>query len=1123
MDKNLFHGFFTFLFAFLLLFTSTGYSQEKDAVKEELFKETTALLKTAKAQNLELLAPENYEKGLQAFQKAVDTYEKGAKINTIRELLSESKQYLQTGFEAAKISKVALEEIILLRKEVNALKLPDAASKELTGAENIFLDITKEAEKGDIRGARSKFDKLKKTYRSAVITGLRKGRLRETEESLKLSKGKMNAAQYKESQKKIDELDGWLKEQEDKPFQISEIVNAAELKIVDILDIILPEYYKNLPDTLLMGDFTLYVLSYETKGKYNFSTKQVYDLSGLAEFSFNCGGLTLIPFPGTGKTFTKDFIVVQKVLYPEREISISEARRVDPKITIGQKVSLDLPAEKMDKTSIIKAKDFAFDNLALSKGDIRVHFEDITFEAITNTKGKIIDGIATYPSNPPKPEPPAALEIDGFTVHIDTMIMTTSNAIIDASLEFPPCIYDAGGCEPAMVDLGSVSITKNCQIYKDMPDSTWGPFIVGNTGITIQGEGLTVDLHNIQSPSGLGLNPGWKGVVLHKGETVSEPSGTLISNTGYLKAPYEFTNSLVTEVGLEADLSLTSDYTFHTLIPYAYTVNLIAGVGDTLKIDTCKVQGGVFKYGSIALPVKAVCSGSPGSQITVIYDKLEVQKDLDLYGEVKVSDRIYWGQLTKSGQEKTYFAASPDMTKDHPAFFYLSGHETDRFIPTASSDFDKIRLHSSIADTLEKYQIGGVTIRHFSDFEIFTEDIPSTSTSIVFRESDGAYFRSCWINVELGGVHAEFHIRPYLQKEELGNTSLTYYKGGVPFEVTFNFDDNEANELLFQFSSSAAFDSDMNGTIHLGGPTNIDLLLSNLETTSTANLVGGDINIEGGVDSLDYWKVELVQEDPTEDAGVLSVKTGQIILLAAGIQEKVHWGEPFWLIWGELLADGNFGELFFNYAKAQRFDGFDFTNHLVSLSPYDPSVNGYLHVCGDNHFDFFGSNFFSINDSVYTGSDPTGAYQGRIIEILNSAVESCAISDMTIDKNWGSGISLMEFDIEYDANDQNGFIGEGRVDMTGSYFGSIMEASIQLDSASTLIGLAAGVRNSFNMDVINMCSASEVWGCICIDEHTLSCITIGFTVESSATSSYRILGGAGAMVEAKVVMPVKCI
>src|SRR5262249_39527795 len=78
---------------------------------------------------------------------------------------------------------------------------------------------------------------------------------------------------------------------------------------------------------------------------------------------------------------------------------------------------------------------------------------------------------------------------------------------------------------------------------------------------------------------------------------------------------------------------------------------------------------------------------------------------------------------------------------------------------------------------------------------------------------------------------------------------------------------------------------------------------------------------------------------PPDHSGVVSVRTGRVLLTAAGIAEPLHFAKPFGLTWGEMLADGNLGQLYLDFNNwGQRFDGLLFNPQELMLSTYDPAV-----------------------------------------------------------------------------------------------------------------------------------------------------------------------------------------
>ena len=304
-------------------------AQTTDGVKQELFQEVHTLLKKAESENLKLVAPESYTKGLQAYQKASEAYDEGEKIKTIREFLDEAISNLENGFQSAKVSRVALEDALKIRNQMKSIIIPERVQGDYTSAEQFYIETAVLAERGDVRAVRNRFSKLKERYMEVAIKAVKEGSLKNAEKALDASKNKLGN-QYNSAKSNLKNVEKWINEAKDLPYEIDEFTRTAEAKIDDIVHMLYPEYYRNLPDTLMMGGYTLLVVSYENKGIFDFETGNVTGLNGLAEFSYACGALVLTPLPGLGQVTGVAFEVVDRVIFPERQIQLDEARKINP-------------------------------------------------------------------------------------------------------------------------------------------------------------------------------------------------------------------------------------------------------------------------------------------------------------------------------------------------------------------------------------------------------------------------------------------------------------------------------------------------------------------------------------------------------------------------------------------------------------------------------------------------------------------------------------------------------------------------------------------------------------------------------------------------------------------------
>ena len=293
------------------------------------------------------------------------------------------------------------------------------------------------------------------------------------------------------------------------------------------------------------------------------------------------------------------------------------------------------------------------------------------------------------------------------------------------------------------------------------------------------------------------------------------------------------------------------------------------------------------------------------------------------------------------------------------------------YSPVATGNFvspvvDPLQGPQSLAN-LDAAHAAGVTFAELHDLQIYSPDRPGgTSNPIKPGRVTG------WLRVGVTGVDGSVSSASGLPIDKYGNTQRPGYVGAKPFEALISF--NEKQRTVAEFVTSAVSESHIDGYLYIPPPADIARLrFVDLKLTSTAHLVGGNVVLPPGGVRLTHWDLQLVPTGPPDQAGVLSVRTGRVLFLAAGIAEPVHFARPFGLTWGELLASGNLGELFLDYNDwGQRFDGQVFHPDAFQLSPFPGTGNPQLAVSGAIVFRYFGVAYVNLTDAalVGTGSSP---------------------------------------------------------------------------------------------------------------------------------------------------------
>jgi len=888
---------------------------------------------------------------------------------------------------------------------------------------------------------------------------------------------------------------------------------AASFKLGPIVP---PVVKKVIPQTLIAGTFRIDVEEYDQPSK-SLDPKLP---SGIGRVKFSCPP-AILPFPWKGlKPVSKSFSVVQSVTDSLTQVSLSEAVLVNPAVRVGDNVQLSLPARSVS-SELLADRGLL---LGILKGlygpqGIRVRFRDVSWKGMLAQTVILTDGVAWYPAAPVVPPVPAQVGIEpGFTLDIDSLVITPAKATVRGSILLPPCIVSATQCTRSSLPLPWTAITGQCELYAQVPDSTFGPFYVGETGLQVGGKGYTLDFSGVHSDPSVfpPLGNAWKGVVLKSGATPDPPSDPVLSNRGYVKAKYTFTNGLITTLGLAARLDLASQFAFRTVEPIGYIV-AIRSPGSFLRLGACGIQGGQFLSGEILLPFAAI-RNQFGGIVRASYDTLRVQGDMDLFGAVSVPGGFTWGEFSRTaGTPKFYQLDEEGSHAPATGYFYLAARAMPPYYPIPGGVFTAPLAFPPIA--LEAQGVQGVTLTSLGHrlFTIWTQDVPGPGTIIHPRslEFQAESVFPVWMNIIGTGVHTEVRIAKYISQPdvvELGPTWSTdpRYLGEKSLKVSFKGDAQEKErQMRMQFVESATWFSDFEGRIFLGGPMADTARFTNLTFTSSAEAGGANLDLTHTL-PMQYWGVTAVPKDSTQSAGVICVKLGVIYMTAAGINEPRHFGTPFWLTWGEIKASGNLGRLFFDYnAVGQRFDGFPYSPSFVKLSDYSsaaPNDTGFVITYGTLAFNFFGAKPLWVYDwkSPNRTGDP---YAGRTVRIPVSTPYGSGSTNLHLERNWGDGVADLDFTVAYDSVAQNGFLGPGSASITKFVVFSVpLPGKINVKAARTCFTLNYQQDAGFNFGpLLTTSSLSKIWGCGCIVGENLEQVAVGGELSANQGVGFSIL------------------
>lgn len=870
----------------------------------------------------------------------------------------------------------------------------------------------------------------------------------------------------------------------------------------------IPKKVPSIPNTLMIGDFTLDVNQITEAGTWNPSQMEFQGVTGTAWLKLYCGVLpifTLEPvkiseMPELPYTLE----VVPVVDNPQTQISYDAAQKIKPAVKIGESLDLFLQVQPSEFQEVLQLGKGVLDWLEVTqpKGGILVEFTkvNIHISKVLGAPGSIVTGKVAYPANPAIPKV-IKRTIEGFTLTISSLTLAPDGATGVVSVQLPGSIASPDTCLPVSLDLGEVRLNPACNLYIDAHDQSYGPWLLGDTGLIIEGTGYILDLSTTQSPPG--WSPARRGLLLKRGLASGKNLVPDPCNTGYLRGEYEFNEAVVNYSGFSGQLNLQSACDFEALNPCNTFFSIHGG---WLQVSQSQVTGGEFGPGEIKLSQTAVCRKNPGDTVAVKFNKLSVQTDLDLAGEVEHGgDPISWGELMQSGAEVIAWMAAADH-----GYVYLPSGPLPGFCPESGGSFIQPSISSMVDPSLTEldiYGIAGVTFRMDGEARVFSPDRPGgTGNPIHFPHILG------WLRVGCLGVDGELFTYWQMQQEHLGEPARPGYIGGIPFDTDLFL--NDKRNMLAQFITSAVYDSNVSGIFKIPDPCMIPALEFNkMQITSTAHLVGGDIALPVGGVPLDYWQLQLVPTGNPSQTGVVSVRTGRIIFTAAGISEDVHFSEPFRLTWGEMLANGNLGELYFDFNNyGQRFDGIPFSPHQIMLSKYAPgTIDPYLATCGSIHFNFFGPGYVNIRDA--RDANPAAPFFNRLVTVPKTGdIPQCQPTNLHLMGTWKDILSndLAVFDcpdvsVDYNNTIQEGFIGTGKGDI--SFFHSDgLDVQVEIHPDATDIRLSSLTNHDIDLGLYaRLGGINQVVGCARIEGPLLTRMSFYGVLEQSAAAGTGIL------------------
>ena len=146
--------------------------QDQD-VEKSLFKDADQAMQAAKESGADLLAPEAFLKGLQAYTDAQSEFRAGKDLGKIRQKLSEAVTSFRKATDATKLAGVAFEGVMKVRSQATAADAAIHAKETWLAAERKFADAAGQLEEGDADDAKELGAEAETLYRKAELEAIK--------------------------------------------------------------------------------------------------------------------------------------------------------------------------------------------------------------------------------------------------------------------------------------------------------------------------------------------------------------------------------------------------------------------------------------------------------------------------------------------------------------------------------------------------------------------------------------------------------------------------------------------------------------------------------------------------------------------------------------------------------------------------------------------------------------------------------------------------------------------------------------------------------------------------------------------------------------------------------------
>jgi len=166
------------VFMFSLFFIAGILSAQE--MRKTLFEEVDKLKANAEEVNAQLMAPNNYEEGVENYKDAETGLKDGDDLDDIRELIEKATENFRKAYNKAKLASEALADMIKARSDAEEVGSALASPDEWESGVEYFRNAAEEFEDGDTQDAQSTAKEAENYFRAAELNAIKTNILGET-------------------------------------------------------------------------------------------------------------------------------------------------------------------------------------------------------------------------------------------------------------------------------------------------------------------------------------------------------------------------------------------------------------------------------------------------------------------------------------------------------------------------------------------------------------------------------------------------------------------------------------------------------------------------------------------------------------------------------------------------------------------------------------------------------------------------------------------------------------------------------------------------------------------------------------------------------------------------------